>query len=283
MEIICYSMKFWLSLPLHLLPSLSLPLPPPPLTGTAPKEAPFGMQALLTNHFAYGGYYPIGGSSEIAFNIIPTIEAAGGRVLVRARVTDIIMDEDYKRVIGVNVKQGHTSYEIIAPMVISDAGIFNTVKSLLPPQAVKKYKLKRSLLSKARPGLALMSVFIGLDGTKEELGLKASNIWAFKDDNHDENLETYLNTDLEDVGRIAPPLMFLSFPSTKDPTYNDRYPGKSTCAIVTVTPYEWFKQWKDEKALHRGDDYEGFKNSIGELMWQQVLLINILHYIGTSE
>ncbi len=62
------------------------------------------MQAALTNHFTYGGYYPIGGASEIAFNIIPTIEAAGGRVLVRAKVSRILMDED--KAVGVTVKQG---------------------------------------------------------------------------------------------------------------------------------------------------------------------------------
>ena len=62
------------------------------------------MQATLTNHFSHGGYYPKGGASEIAFNIIPTIEAAGGRVLVRAKVTNILMDQG--RAVGVTVKQG---------------------------------------------------------------------------------------------------------------------------------------------------------------------------------
>ena len=76
--------------------------------------------------------------------------------------------------------------------------------------------------------------------------------------------------DVEDLGKEVPPLMFLSFPSTKDPTYEDRYPGKTTCAIVTATPYKWFEQWKEEKALHRSQDYEDFKNSIGEKLWQEV-------------
>ncbi len=76
--------------------------------------------------------------------------------------------------------------------------------------------------------------------------------------------------DIEDLGKEVPPLMFLSFPSTKDPTYEDRYPGKTTCAIVTATPYKWFEQWKEEKALHRSQDYEDFKNSIGEKLWQEV-------------
>ena len=228
------------------------------------------MQALLTNHFTYGGYYPVGGASEIAFNIIPTIEAAGGRVLVRACVTNILMDDAHSRVVGVTVKQGHTVYDIMAPTVISDAGVFNTIKKLLPSPAVKKFGLKKQILSNARHGLALMSVFIGLDGTKEELDLKASNIWAFRDDNLDEALEEYVNKEAEDALQEPPPLMFLSFPSTKDPTFNERYPGKCTCAIITVSPYKWFEQWKDEKALHRSRDYEDFKGTIAKSMWGQV-------------
>lgn len=44
----------------------------------------------------HGGFYPIGGASEIAFNIIPVIEKNGGKVLVRANVTEILVDGDSK-------------------------------------------------------------------------------------------------------------------------------------------------------------------------------------------
>ena len=239
------------------------------LLGTIPKEASFGMHASLTNHFTYGGYYPKGGSSEIAFNIIPTIEKANGRVLVRARVTDILMDEGMTRAVGVRVKKGHTVYEIMAPLVISDAGIYNTFEKLLPPKVVEKFSLDR-VLSRVKHGVGLLSVFVGLDGTKEELGLQASNIWAFTSSNLDEIGDKYMKLSPEEAEKSPVPLLFLSFPSTKDPTYNDRYPGKSTCAIITVAPYEWFENWTDEKVMHRGDDYEGLKMAIGRQMWNQV-------------
>jgi len=44
----------------------------------------------------YGASYPRGGASEIAFTIIPVIERAGGRVLVRAPVTAIKTDSTGK-------------------------------------------------------------------------------------------------------------------------------------------------------------------------------------------
>ena len=55
--------------------------------GTEPSKASFLMMADLNNHFLKNGaFYPVGGSSEIAINIVPVIERAGGKVLVRADV-----------------------------------------------------------------------------------------------------------------------------------------------------------------------------------------------------
>ena len=48
------------------------------------------MQALLVTHYENGGFYPSGGTSEIALNIIPTIERTGGKVLVKANVKEIL-------------------------------------------------------------------------------------------------------------------------------------------------------------------------------------------------
>ena len=60
--------------------------------GTQPRESSLMMQLLLMYHYIWGGYYPIGGASEIAHSIIPVIEKSGGKVLVRANVTKILID-----------------------------------------------------------------------------------------------------------------------------------------------------------------------------------------------
>jgi len=99
----------------------------------------------LNSHFYGGGYYPNGGASEIALNIIPVIEKAGGKVFVKANVTDILHNGE--RVTGVKVKVLYTSlnfikmvtvindlkvkkgeevFEINAPIVVSNAGLYNT-------------------------------------------------------------------------------------------------------------------------------------------------------------
>ena len=47
-----------------------------------------------------GGYYPVGGASEIAMRFIPVIEKTGGSVLVRAPVKEILLDEEKRKVRG---------------------------------------------------------------------------------------------------------------------------------------------------------------------------------------
>ena len=238
--------------------------------GTAPKEASFVMHAMLTRHFAHGAYYPKGGSSEIALQIIPTIERAGGGVLVRAPVREILLNETRDRAIGVQVKKGHTVFDILAPTIISDAGLTNTAKCLLPKEVAKATGLTE-LANQLKPGLALMTVFVGLDGSAEELGLKASNVWAFTDNDLQAQLEKYVSLSPEEATKVPVPLVFVSFPSTKDPTFDDRFPGKSTCEIVTVSPYRWFREWERERVMHRGEDYRGLKMAIGAQAWNQVL------------
>lgn len=228
------------------------------------------MHALLTRHFLYGGYYPRGGSSEIAFQIIPTIERAGGRVLVRAPVREILVNDAGDQVVGVQVKKGHNVFDILAPLVISDAGLANTARTLLPERVGQGCGFV-AMADRYRPGLALMTVFIGLDGTAEELGLKASNIWAFEENDLQKQLDHYISLGPDEASQAPAPLLFISFPSTKDPTFPDRFPGKSTCEIVTVSPHTWFKDWENERVMHRGEDYIGLKTAIGRQAWSSVL------------
>ena len=47
----------------------------------------------MLNYYVNGAYYPIGGSHLMAEGIIPVIERAGGRVLCRAEVSQILINE----------------------------------------------------------------------------------------------------------------------------------------------------------------------------------------------
>lgn len=63
-----------------------------PSAGVTPSHAAFAMHAVLVNHYIKGSFYPRGGSSEIAFHIIPVIQRAGGAVLTKASVHRVLLD-----------------------------------------------------------------------------------------------------------------------------------------------------------------------------------------------
>ncbi|XP_073713191.1 all-trans-retinol 13,14-reductase [Misgurnus anguillicaudatus] len=235
--------------------------------GKIPKDASFSMHCLLVRHYLSGAWYPKGGASEIAYHMIPIIEKAGGAVLVRAPVNRILLNEA-KEAIGVSVMKGQEEVHIHAPMVISDAGIFNTYQTLLPKDVQTMPAIQKQL-SMVQHGEGGISIFIGLDGTKEELGLKAENYWIYSENNLDDLVEGYMKGNREEsVKKI--PLIFVASPSAKDPTWQERKPGKSTLTVVSFANYAWFEEWKDEKVKNRSVDYKELKqtfiNSVLEVL-----------------
>ncbi|XP_023285890.1 putative all-trans-retinol 13,14-reductase, partial [Seriola lalandi dorsalis] len=78
-------------------------------------------------------------------------------------------------------------------------------------------------LSMMKNGEGGLSVFLGLTGTKEELGLKADNYWIFTENNFDELVENYLNGEREESAKNVP-LLFVASPSAKDSTWEERSP-----------------------------------------------------------
>jgi len=237
--------------------------------GTPPAKSNFTMQAALNRHFMKAGaHYPVGGASEIAYNIIPVIERAGGRVLVRAEVTQILAMAG--RATGVRVTKGQVTHEIMAPMIISSAGLYNTFQKLLPKEIANK-SYYTDICNTLEPGGGAMNVFLGLNKSKEELGLKRQNTWAFTTNDVNGAGEEYFALDASKAMSSEIPLLFISFPSAKDPEW-DKHPGrkgKSTCAIVTLAQWSWFKEWEDNAVKKRGDGYDEIKKTIGDQMIEQ--------------
>lgn len=238
--------------------------------GTEPRRSSFALHAALVNHYLYGASYPRGGASEIAFHMIPVIERGGGRVLVRAPVSQILTD-DRGRAIGVRVDRTTGPADIFAPIVISDAGAVNTFTRLLPPEVAKKSSISRLIGSKLDSGVGCMSLFVGLNGTTEELGLKPQHIWSYTSNDLNAVTEEYLEKTSDEAIEADIPMVFLTFPSAKDPTFNDRFPGKSVCTVVSLGSWKWFSEWEQERVKKRGSDYETIKTAIGRKLWNQVL------------
>ncbi|PKK19107.1 all-trans-retinol 13,14-reductase-like [Columba livia] len=198
--------------------------------GTAPRDSSFLVNLLMVHHYQRGAWYPRGGASEIAFHAIPPIERAGGAVLVRAPVTRILVSPTGTAQ-GVVVQKGpgEEEVEILAPLVISDAGIFNTFGKLLPPE-LRSHPGVCARLAMVRPSMGSFLVFVGLRGGAAELGLPPTNFWIYPHNDLDDMMTRYASLSRDEVpDNLA--MMFITFPAAKDPTYEQRHPGtRSACA-----------------------------------------------------
>ncbi|XP_071180472.1 all-trans-retinol 13,14-reductase-like isoform X2 [Mytilus edulis] len=237
--------------------------------GTYPSNTSSIMHSALLNLFISGGYYIRGGPSEVVFQTILTLEKFGGRIFMQAPIQKILI-ADSGRAHGVLVGKGTNSCELFAKNIISDAGVSNTFLRLLPKEVAVKSSIY-PMIKKVGESFSFISMFVGLEGTTKELGLKAQNIWAFTRPDVEELTKEYINLSVEDAAEAEVPLLFVSFPSAKDPSWSERFPGKSNLLIITICPYKWFDRWEDEKVKKRGGEYDGLKNAIGRQMLNQVI------------
>jgi len=221
--------------------------------GLPPKQSTFLVHAMIVRHYLHGGFYPVGGSWQIANSIIPKIQAAGGEVFTYARVEKIVID--HGKVRGVKMQDGHI---IECPCVISSAGVGNTFQELMSADDAATAGYERNL-GKVEPSLAHVGVYVGLKSTAEELGLPRTNFWIYPGNDYDAAVESFLKNRDEEF-----PVVYISFPSAKDSDYLNRHPGTATVEIVAPAPYEWFEKWHDTTWGKRGADYDAFKAELGE-------------------
>lgn len=224
--------------------------------GCPPKESVFLMHALIAGHYFNGGFYPVGGASQMAATIIPQIQISGGDVFTYADVKEIIIDRG--RAVGVQMADGHCLY---AEAVISNAGVVNTFSDLLPATLSEKLGYKQKLDGLAT-SMSHGGMYLGLRGTAEELQLPKTNLWIYLDEHHDANVAA-----LRKDPSAPLPLVYVSFPSAKDPDFQRRYPGRSTIEIV-IGPcdFDSYRKWADKTWGKRGDDYEALKEDLAERM-----------------
>lgn len=227
--------------------------------GATPSRASFAIQAAVVQHFLWGGYYPEGGSDRIAHELLRTVRDAGGWTRIRADVREILLKGG--RVIGVRLVDGE---EIRTRTVISAIGAIPTVTKLLPEKA--RHKEWTEDISRLRPGPAHVCLYLGFKGDIRTAGAGPNNQWFYN---------TW-DTE-EDAWRVSPstptgsaPVLYVSFPSLKDPTHEPGPDQRHTGECVTFVPWDVFRPWRDKKWMRRGGDYEAFKERLQESMLEQL-------------
>jgi len=228
-------------------------------SGVSPKESSFIIHSLIARHYQYGAYYPIGGASRIAETVIPVIQRGGGEVFTYAAVEEILVKRNRAR--GVRMRDGT---EITAPVVISNAGVFNTFERLLPEKVSSRQGYTKRL-QQVQPSIAHLGLYIGIKESAAKLDLPKTNFWIYPDEHHEENLAAFA------ADPNAPfPAVYISFPSAKDPSWEKRYPGTATIEIVAPANFESFEKWKSQPWGQRGADYDQLKSEMTERLLEHL-------------
>ena len=198
-------------------------------------------------HYLGGAYYPVGGASVIAAGMAPLIEEHGGHLATNAEVESVLVEHGVA--VGVRLAGG---VELRAPLVISDAGVANTFGRLVPP--AHRPAAWGKALSAVPASSGYLCLYLGFKATDAELGLTGTNLWLYPDEKHDENVARF------EADSDAPlPMVYLSFPSAKDPDFARRFPGRATIDVITMARWEWFSQWQGTRWHQRGAEYDALK------------------------
>jgi len=216
--------------------------------GSPPSRSSWAIQAMVTRHFYYGAFYPVGGAQQIALQLLKGVADAGGWTCVNQSVDEILIQKG--KAVGVRLDGGE---EIRARRVVSAVGGIPTVNRLLP-EAEKGKPWARSIAALS-PSPAHLCLYVGFKGDIREDGASSANRWfcetwdsEFEAWDHDKDKEA--------------PVIYVSFPSLKDPDHDPGPDHIHTGEIVTFVPYGAFEKWNDRAWRKRGEAYEALKEDL---------------------
>jgi all-trans-retinol 13,14-reductase len=221
--------------------------------GLPPGQSSFAVHATIAEHYFEGGSYPVGGAGAIAEAMATQMERSGGALVTSAEVAQILLEGG--KAAGVRMADGRN---FRAPLVISDAGAANTFGRLLPAELPAVAALRGKLAGVAA-STAHVSLYVGLAKSDAELGLKGTNLWIYPSFDHDANVERFARN-------LGAPFscVYVSFPSSKDPDFARRHPGKAAVDVIILVPYSAFAQWSGTRWKKRGEEYDALKQRLAE-------------------
>lgn len=222
--------------------------------GLPPGQSAFATHALIAAHYFNGAWYPSGGSGEIAEATGAIIRAAGGDLLPNHEVSRVIVEGNRAAGVEVQIKKGREGSvaEFRAPVIISDAGAWNTFTHLVPSATLPFREELKSLPE----GFEVVELFVGLRRDPRILGFKGENHWIFSSFDHD---EMFARRDALLEGKA--PMAYLSFPSLKDPQAK-----RHTAEIIAPFSYRSLEVFREEPWRRRGLDYDSAKQRITEAL-----------------
>ena len=237
--------------------------------GVPPADSPFALHATIASHYLKGGYYPVGGPGTIAKSVKAIVEAQDGQMLINREVTEVLLDQG--QAVGVRVRnrkaKSHEFEEYYAPVIVSNAGGYNTYLKLIPSHVPIPFRDRLKQFYQDHPPATHVGVYIGFSGDPRQLGFRGENHWIYGTFDHqavDRRKGQWL--------KVGEPLqLYLSFPSLKNVEAQ-----KHTAEIIVFVEYDSFARWREQRWLQRDEAYQTLKQSIQD----KALAIVEGHYPG---
>lgn len=194
-----------------------------------PSRASLMGHAGVTMHYLQGAFYPAGGGQELSDRIGNVVEQAGGKILLRTKVTRIIVEKG--RAAGVELEnKAIGKRQVRARIVVSNADFKSTFLTLIGQERLRRVTVEKVRGFEMSPAMGV--VYLGLDSSLST-GLKGNT-----------NLRIYPGYDFEAAYRTISrgefcrvPNVFVGNATLKDPGNVDLAPaGHSNLQLMSVVP-----------------------------------------------
>lgn len=225
--------------------------------GGRPGTASFAFHALVVgSYLEKGGRYPVGGPSAFAGHLLPTITSNGGEVRSGTAVESLVFEGD--RVVGVRTSKGEA---FRADVVVSDIGARETVDKLLPDTHQHQHQDWVDEIRSFNPNICHFSLHLGFEGDIESAGATKSNHWIYPTGQTD---AVWI-----DAPEGAPPGVYVSFASLKDPTHDPGPENRHAGEILAWTDWSVVERWANVPPDKRQEDYGEFKRHVEATLFGQ--------------
>ncbi|MFJ9756493.1 FAD-dependent oxidoreductase [Streptomyces sp. NPDC101149] len=208
------------------------------LYGTPPASSAFGYHAAVPlTFFMEGTAHPVGGPQELNRVVLEILQRYGVVLRTRQTVHEVVVEDG--RVAGVDVEDTATGrrYRVRTNTVVSAAGVRNTYALIGESHQLADLPEERS---------AVM-LFLGLDRSPAEFGLRGENHWFMPDlDDHDS------------IHR--PPgegTLYVSFASLNNPAARFHM-----VELLELVDSKVVDQWRGTPETERPDSYRTFKDEL---------------------
>jgi all-trans-retinol 13,14-reductase len=210
----------------------------------------------VISYLQNGGYYPIGKSQKISDALVRFIEDKGGKVMLRAKVQEILVKD--QAACGIKTADGT---EHLAKVVVSNANAYDTFHTMMDEKELLKDYLAR--MDKFTASLSSFQVFLGLKkDLVREVGITDTEIFCDPGYDVEESYRGALNAEVEKGGFGL---------TLYDNLYKGYSPeGKNILNIIMLQGYDFWKKYETDYFAGKKDAYRAEKERMADILIKNV-------------